>query len=135
MGNDPNKYIGLHITNEDKNRVLSEQKNEEFYKIYQNYSLKNGFLTSNDFNLLIKIEEDKTLEDVYDIFTSKKGKMYFNDLKNFYTIFTNEKLKSVLLSFLLFGKVGKVPKNTYINNLTQFINIVMTFLFWVVTIF
>ena len=68
------------------------------------------------------------MEDVYDIFTSKKGKMYFNDLKNFYTIFTNEKLKSVLLSFLLFGKVGKVPKNTYINNLTQFINISDDFL-------
>jgi len=41
MGNDPNKFIGLHITNEDKNKVLNEQKSEEFFKIYQNYSLKN----------------------------------------------------------------------------------------------
>ena len=123
MGNDPNKFIGLHITNEDKNKVLNEQKSEEFFKIYQNYSLKNGFLTSEDFNKLIKIEEDKILEEVYDIFTSKKGKMYFNDLKNFYISFTNDKLKSVLLSFLLFGRVGKVQKNIYINNLTQFINI------------
>ena len=123
MGNDPNKFIGLHITNEDKNKVLNEQKSEEFFKIYQNYSLKNGFLTSDDFNKLIKIEEDKILEEVFDIFTSKKGKMYFNDLKNFYVSFTNEKLKSVLLSFLLFGRVGKVQKNIYINNLTQFINI------------
>jgi len=123
MGNDPNKFIGLHITNEDKNKVLNEQKSEEFFKIYQNYSLKNGFLTSEDFNKLIKIEEYKILEEVYDIFTSKKGKMYFNDLKNFYISFTNDRLKSVLLSFLLFGRVGKVQKNIYINNLTQFINI------------
>ena len=123
MGNDPNKFIGLHITNEDRNKVLNEQKSEEFFQIYQNFSLKNGFLTSEDLNKLIKIEEDKILEEIFEIFTSKKGKMYFNDLKNFYISFTNDKLKSVVLSFLLFGRVGKVPKNIYINNLTQFINI------------
>ena len=123
MGNDPNKFIGLHITNEDRNKVLNEQKSEEFFQIYQNFSLKNGFLTSEDLNKLIKIEEDKILEEIFEIFTSKKGKMYFNDLKNFYISFTNNKLKSVVLSFLLFGRVGKVLKNIYINNLTQFINI------------
>ena len=43
MGNDPNKYISLHIKDEDKVKVLSEVKNEEFYKLYKQCSKKHGY--------------------------------------------------------------------------------------------
>ena len=123
MGNDPNKNIGLHIKEEHKKQVLDDEKKEDFYKIYQQFSRVNGFLTKKDFNVLAKIENKKDEEQIFDIFTSKKDKMYFNELINLYTSFTNEKLKSVLLSFLLFGKTGKISKQNYLNNLEPFIDI------------
>ena len=123
MGNDPNKNIGLHIKEENKKQVLDDEKKEDFYKIYQQFSRVNGFLTKKDFNVLTKIENKKDAEQIFDIFTSKKDKMYFNELINLYTSFTNEKLKSVLLSFLLFGKTGKISKQNYLNNLEPFIDI------------
>ena len=128
MGNDPNKYISLHIKDEDKEQVLDEQKSDIFYKLYQQFSQATGFLSKEDFNRLVKIGDEKILEEIFDIFASKKGKMYYSDLLTFYTSFTNNNLKSIVLSFLLFGKNGKISKNNYINKLTQFININEDFL-------
>ena len=128
MGNDPNKYISLHITEEDTNIVLDEKKKDEFYKLYQQFSMQNGFLTKDDFRILTKLEDDKILEQVFDIFSSKKGKMYFSELINFYTSFTNKRLKIILFSFLLFGKTGRIPKKNYINNLSEFMTINDTFI-------
>ena len=123
MGNDANKYISLHIKDEYIQEVLSEQKRDNFYKLYQQFSQMTGFINISDFSKLTKIDEEKALEQLFDIFTSKKGKMYFHDLLVFYTSFTHKNLKSVLLSFLLFGKVGKISRSNYFLNLSQFLNI------------
>ena len=128
MGNDPNKFISLHIKDEDKQQVLDEQKNDIFYKLYQQFTQATGFLSKEDFNRLVKIGDEKILEEIFDIFASKKGKMYYSDLLTFYTSFTNNNLKSIVLSFLLFGKNGKISKSNYMNKLTQFVNINEDFL-------
>ena len=123
MGNDANKYISLHVKDEYIQEVLSEEKRDNFYKLYQQFSQMNGFININDFSKLTKIDEEQKLEQIFDIFASKKGKMYFHDLLVFYTSFTHKKLKSVLLSFLLFGKVGKISKINYCSNISHFLNI------------
>ena len=127
MGNDPNKYISLHIKDEHK-QVLDEEKKETLYRIYQQFTQENGFLIKKDFNKLTKIEDTKNVEQLFDIFATRKDKMYYSELLYFYISFTNEKLKSVLLSFLLFGKSGKISHKNYMNNVTQFINVNHSFL-------
>ena len=111
MGNDPNKYISLHITDQHKQEVLDEKKNDKFYQLYQQFTQMTGFLNKEDFSKLTKIGDPKILELLFDIFASKKGKMYFSDLEAFYISFSNKKLRSVLLSFLLFGKNCFYSKN------------------------
>ena len=74
MGNDPNKYISLHIKDEDREKVIDEEKNEQFYKLYQQFTQNTGFLSPTNFNTMIKIDDPKILEEIFDIFTSKKGK-------------------------------------------------------------
>ena len=54
--------------------------------------------------------------------------MSFSDLIMFYTSFTNKKLKSALLSFLLFGKNGKITSKIYSKNLSPFLAINNNFL-------
>ena len=121
MGNDQNKYISLHITDQIKQEVLDENKREQFYKLYQQFTQMTGFLNKEDFSKLTKIGDPKILELLFDIFASKKGKMYFSDLEAFYISFTNENLRSVLLSFLLFGKNGKISQKLYSKNLSPFL--------------
>ena len=123
MGNDQNKYISLHIKDEYIQEVLEEEKKDKFYKLYQQFTQITGFLNKDDFSGLIKIEDPIILEQLFDIFASKKDKMYFSDLLYFYTSFTNKKLKIVLLSFLLFGKSGKIGQNNYLKKISQFISI------------
>ena len=122
MGNDPNKYISLHIKDENIKQVLDEDRKDTFYRIYQQFTQMNGFLNKKDFNKLTKIEETDNIDKLFDIFGTRNDKMYFSDLLNFYVSFTNEKLKSVLLSFLLFGKAGKISNKNYMKNLAPFIN-------------
>ena len=128
MGNDPNKYISLHIKEEDIQEVIDEQKKDNFYQLYQQFTQTTGFLNKEDLAKLTKIEDPSILEQIFDIFASKKGKMYFSDLIMFYTSFTNKKLKSVLLSFLLFGKNGKIAGKIYSKNLSQLLSINNSFL-------
>ena len=128
MGNDPNKYISLHIKEEDIQEVIDEQKKDNFYQLYQQFTQTTGFLNKEDLAKLTKIEDPSILEQIFDIFGSKKGKMYFSDLIMFYTSFTNKKLKSVLLSFLLFGKNGKITSKIYSKNLSQLLSINNSFL-------
>ena len=123
MGNDQNKYISLHIKDEYIQEVLDEEKKDKFYKLYQQFTQITGFLSKDDFSGLIKIEDPIILEQLFDIFASKKDKMYFSDLLYFYTSFTNKKLKIVLLSFLLFGKSGKIGQSNYLKKISQFISI------------
>ena len=123
MGNDPNKYISLNIDNEDINEVLDEQKREEFYRLYQQFSSRNGFMSKNDLSKLTKIDNEYILEKIFDIFASKKGKMYFSDLICFYTCFANRTIKIILLSFLLFGRNEKIGKSTYIEKLNEFMTV------------
>ena len=123
MGNDPNKYISLNIDNEDINEVLDEQKREEFYRLYQQFSSRNGFLSKNDLSKLTKIDNEYILEKIFDIFASKKGKMYFSDLICFYTCFANRTIKIILLSFLLFGRNEKIGKSTYIEKLNELMDV------------
>jgi len=123
MGNDPNRYISLYIDNEKIIQVLDEQKKDEFYKYYQQFSSRNGFLSKNDLSKLTKIDNENILEKIFDIFASKKGKMYFSDLICFYTAFTNEQLKVILLSFLIFGRKAKLWKKAYIEKLSEFMAI------------
>ena len=120
MGNDPNKYISLYIDNEKINQVLDEQKRDEFYKYYQQFSSRNGFLSKNDLSKLTKIDNEYILEKIFDIFASKKGKMYFSDLICFFTSFKNEQLKVILLAFLLFGRNARIGKKAYIEKLNEF---------------
>ena len=128
MGNDPNKYISLHIKEEDIQEVIDDYKKENFYQLYQQFTQTTGFLNKEDLAKLTKIDDPAILEQIFDIFASKKGKMYFSDLITFYTSFTNKKLKSVLLSFLLFGKNGKITSKIYGKNLSQFLSINNNFL-------
>ena len=123
MGNDQNRYISLHIKDEYIQEVLDEEKKNNFYKLYQQFTQTTGALSKDDFSRLTKLEDSTILEQLFDIFASKKDKMYFSDLLCFYTSFTNKQLKVILLSFLLFGKTGKISQKNYINNLSKFVSI------------
>ena len=122
MGNDPNKNISLHIKDEYAQEVLSEKTKNDLNKIYQQFTQMTGFLNKEDFSRLTKLEDPAILEHVFDIFASRKNKMYFSDLLYFYISFTNPKLKIILLSFLLFGKNGKIASKNYSKNFFQFLN-------------
>ena len=127
MGNDPNKYISLHITDQHRHEVLDENKRDNFYKLYQQFTQMTGFLNKEDFSKLTKVGDTNILDLLFDIFASKKGKMYFSDLEAFYISFTNKKLRSVLLSFLLFRKTGKISQKLYSKNLSPFLCINSSF--------
>ena len=77
MGNDPNKYISLHIKEEDIQEVIDEQKKDNFYQLYQQFTQTTGFLNKEDLGKLTKIDEPKILKQLFDIFGRKKGKCLF----------------------------------------------------------
>ena len=61
----------------------------------------------------MRIDDDKILDKVFDIFKYQKEKMYFSELINFYVSFANKKLKYILLSFLIMGNHGHMDQKLY----------------------
>ena len=131
MGNDPYKYIHANITEELISQVLDERKDDIIYRFYSQYSQRNGFLTKDLFERLLRLDNEEISEKLFSIFEYTKGKMYFSELRNFYVAFTNKNLKNILLSFLILGKTDKLETKSYFNNLSKFANIddKFTFLF------
>ena len=123
MGNDPYKNIHLNINDEDIKQVIDEQKENNLYKLYIQYTQNNGYLTKENFNIITRLDDEKISDNLFFIFQSSKDKIYFPDLKNFYVAFTNERLKNILLSFLILGKADKAEVQTYCLNVSQLINI------------
>ena len=119
MGNDPYKNIGLNINEEHINEVLEESKKEYINCIFNDEE----YLSKDKFNRLIGIEDDEILNQIFDIFANKKDKIYYKEFISFYVSFTNENLKNILISFLLFGKNDKITMKSYFENLQVFINI------------
>ena len=119
MGNDPYKNIGLNINEEHINEVLEENKKEYINCIFNDEE----YLSKDKFNRLIGIEDDEILNQIFDIFANKKDKIYYKEFITFYVSFTNENLKNILISFLLFGKNDKITMKSYFENLQVFINI------------
>ena len=123
MGNDPYKNIHLNINNEDIKQVIDEKKEDNLYKLYVQYTQTNGYLTKENFNIITRLDDEKISDNLFFIFQSSKGKIYYPDLKNFYVAFANKRLKNILLSFLILGKVDKAEVQTYCSNVSQLINI------------
>ena len=123
MGNDPYKNIHLNINDEDIKQVIDEKKEDNLYKLYVQYTQTNGYLTKENFNIITRLDDEKISDNLFFIFQSSKGKIYYPDLKNFYVAFANERLKNILLSFLILGKADKAEVQTYCSNVSQLINI------------
>ena len=128
MGNDPFKYIHYNINENHENRVLDSDKKKTLFTIFKQFSQKKDYLTKENFNNIIRLDDEKILNKIFDIFASYKEKMYYTDLKSFYIAFRNPQIKYILLSFLLFGKKENIDISTYINNLSDFVKIDETFL-------
>ena len=122
MGNDPIKYIQYNFK-EKHEKVLDGVKNQILKSIFIQYSQRNGFLTKENFNKIIRLDDDILLDKVFDAFKSQRDKMFFNDLSYFYISFANKDLKNILLSFLIFGKHEKIPKSIYSNNISSLLSI------------
>ena len=120
MGNDPYKYIHYNIKEEDIKKVLTQEKRDKIYEIYAQRAQYSGHIQKENFNDFIKLDDDQIYENLFKIFSSR-NKIYFSDLIDFYVSFSNEDLKYILFSFLIFGKVAKIDINTYKKSLTQFI--------------
>ena len=110
MGNDPYKYIHYNITNAHIKEVLDQNKMNSLNLIYNQFTHRTDFLSKENFNRILRIDDDKILDKIFDIFKSQKGKMFFTDFIYFYVSFTNEKLKNILLSFLIMGNHADVEK-------------------------
>ena len=122
MGNDPNKYIHYNIKEEDYLKVLDENKKNQIYEIYAQRAHNYGYIKKEIFNVFIKLDDENTLDKLFSIFSSR-GKMYFQDVLDFYVSFTSDNLKYILFSFLIFGKTGKIDKDSYLNNIAPFIHL------------
>ena len=123
MGNDPYKYIHYNITNAHIKEVLDQNKMNSLNLIYNQFTHRTDFLSKENFNRILRIDDDKILDKIFDIFKSQKGKMFYTDFIYFYVSFTNEKFKNILLSFLIMGNHANVEKKLYLDGLADFINI------------
>ena len=112
MGNDPYKYIHYNIKEEDIRKVLTQEKRDKLYEIYAQRAQYSGHIQKENFNDFIKLDDDQIYENLFKIFSSR-NKIYFSDLIDFYVSFSNDDLKYILFSFLIFGKVAKIDINTY----------------------
>ena len=123
MGNDEAKYIHNNITIEHLKKVLSPNQKNYLLMLFNQYSQRLGFLTKENFNKIVRLDDEKMLEKIFNIFCSQKDRMYEGDLIYFYVSFANEDLKNVLLSFLILERKNCVDKDTYLNNISDFISI------------
>ena len=123
MGSDPYKYIHANITQEHIHQVLDDRKDDILFNFYSQYSQRNGYLTKELFNRIIRLDDEEISDNLFSIFEYNKGKMYFSELRNFYVAFSNKSLRHILLSFLILGKTDKLELKAYINNLSKFVSL------------
>ena len=124
MGNSENNYFQSQINEKTINEFLGDDKIANIEKIFKRYTnIKRDYLIKENFNRIIKLEDVKLSDELFEIFGDSKGKMYFFELKKFYSLFANKKWKNILLSFLLIGKQDKIEKIVYLENLDKFIKL------------
>ena len=90
MGSDPYKYIHANITQEHIHQVLDDRKDDILFNFYSQYSQRNGYLTKELFNRIIRLDDEEISDNLFSIFEYNKGKMYFSELRNFYVAFSNK---------------------------------------------
>ena len=123
MGNNQYKYIHYNITEQHKKDVLNKKILNYLEQVYNQFSQRDDFLSKENFNKIVRIDDDKILDKVFDIFKYQKEKMYFSELINFYVSFANKKLKYILLSFFIMGNHGHMDQKIYIDAIADLINI------------
>jgi len=123
MGNGEDKYIHHNITIDHLKDVLPTNKKNNLLMLFNLYSQRTGFLTKENFNKIIRLDDEKMLEKIFNIFCSEKDRMFEGDLLYFYTSFANENLKNILLSFLILEKKSSVDIKTYLKSIAYFISI------------
>jgi len=118
MGNKPYKII--HLNFKGKKNEINEEKSNLLFLCFRQYASDKLFLNKNDISKLIKIDDNKIIDKLFEIFAYKKDAISLNDLKVLYLSFTNPMYRSILLSFFLFGNHKKILKLNYISNLAKF---------------
>ena len=119
MGIEQDKYIHNMITIDHLKNVLSPNKKNHLYHLFNQFSQRTGFLTKENFNHIVRLDDEKKLGKIFNIFCSQKGKMFEGDLIYFYVSFANEDLKNILLSFLILEKKHTVDKLIYLKNISE----------------
>ena len=138
MGNDTliNNYLSKkhekEIINDiiqkeyNNNNIIINNSNFTIYDVLE-IRLKNIFssacqneyfiLNKNEFNLIVKIGNDKILNNLFDAF-SVKNKMNFYNFKLFYIFFESNYKEDflVLCSYLIFGKKNYIDEKNYNKN-------------------
>ena len=90
MGIEQDKYIHNMITIDHLKNVLSPNKKNHLYHLFNQFSQRTGFLTKENFNHIVRLDDEKKLGKIFNIFCSQKGKMFEGDLIYFYVSFANE---------------------------------------------
>jgi len=118
MGNKPYKII--HLNFKGKKCEINEEKSNFLFLCFRNFALDKNYLNKNDLSKLIKIDDNKIIDKLFEIFSYKKGVISLNDLKVLYLSFTEPNYRCILLSFFLFGNHKKILRSSYSKNLAEF---------------
>ena len=113
-----NKNININNQNSSiLERRLEIRLNNIFSSVCRNEYF---IINKHEFNFLVKISNDKILNNLFDIFSSK-GKMNFYNFKLFFLYFESNYKDDflVLCSYLIFGKKNYIDETNYIKNVTD----------------
>ena len=68
MGNDPNKYFQYNFEEKHIKNVLDKEKNQILKSIFIQYTQKNDYLTKENFNKIIRLDDETMLDIVFNAF-------------------------------------------------------------------
>ena len=111
-----NKYIHSYI----KNYHIDNEKKENLKKLFEQYTGKSGLLKKENFNRIMRLDDEKISEKLFLIFAGKDKTINLRQFINIYAAFRIPSFKNILLTFLILENVAKIEKSKYIEIIKEF---------------
>ena len=111
-----NKYIHSYINNYH----IEKEKYENLKKLFEQYTGKSGLLKKENFNRIMRLDDEKISEKLFLIFAGKDKTINLRQFINIYAAFRIPSFKNILLTFLILENLAKIEKSKYIEIIKEF---------------
>ena len=111
-----NKYIHSYI----KNYHIENERGENLKKLFEQYTGKSGLLKKENFNRIMRLDDEKISEKLFLIFAGKDKTINLQQFLNIYAAFRIPSFKNILLTFLILENLAKIEKSKYIEIIKEF---------------